>query len=224
MIVRTGLRAVDPLAQQAIGAGYSIGTAAATPALASSAVAAGILPAALAAPIVGAAFAGIFIGIEALLNSGCGQSCVVTSNWANQAEGWLKQNLAAYMALPTPRAESAQAAYLANFDKIWGYLEQECGSPEALAQLGTAAKNCIADRQQGACHYQANGQCWNWFVGYRDPIANDPNVVPDSAAAGAGSTNLLQAISGSTAGGGISPLLLIGGILLLVGVGAMATS
>jgi hypothetical protein len=23
--------------------------------------------------------------------------------------------------------------------------------------------------------------CWNWFNAYRDPIANDPNVVADSA-------------------------------------------
>lgn len=218
MIVRTGLRAVDPLAQQAIGAGYSIGTTAATPALASSAVAAGILPAALAVPIVGAAFAGIFIGIEALLNSGCGQSCVVTSNWANQAEGWLKQNLAAYMALPTPRAESAQAAYLANFDKIWDYLVQECSSPG----LSTAGRNCIADRQAGACKWRSSdGQCFNWFSGYRDPIANDPNVVPDSAASSASAMNLFQ---GAAAGAGMSPYLLAGGILLLIGLGVMATS
>jgi hypothetical protein len=26
-----------------------------------------------------------------------------------------------------------------------------------------------------AAHYQP-GQCWNWFIGYRDPIANDPQV------------------------------------------------
>ena len=41
---------------------------------------------------------------------------------------------------------------------------------------------CIADRQRGGCHYQSNGQCWNWFIGYRDPIANDPQVAASMAA------------------------------------------
>lgn len=202
MIIRThGLGAVDPLTQQGIGAGYSAGTGIATP------VIAGAIGGSLAVPLVGAAFAGIFIGIEALLNSGCGQSCVITSNWANQAEALLKQNLAAYLALPVPRAESAQAAYLANFDKVWAYLVQECSSPG----LSTAGKNCIADRQEGACKWKtASGQCFNWFSAYRSPIQNDPNVVPDESSA-------TSAIAGAAASVGISPWLLGGAALLLIG-------
>lgn len=214
MIVRTGFGAVSPSAQQGIGIGYSTGSAIATPAIAGSGTAvAGVLGAA-AIPLVGAAFAGIFIGIEALLNSGCGQSCVITSNWANQAEALLKQNLAAYMALPTPRAQSAQAAYLANFDKVWTYLVQECSSPG----LSTAGKNCIADRQAGACHYKQNGQCWNWFTGYRDPIADDPNVVEDSAA-----STVTSAFTGAASSLGVSPWLLAGIALVAIGLGAMAS-
>lgn len=193
------------------GAGSSVGTAVAAPA----AVAAGVLPATLAVPIVGAAFAGIWLGIQAILNSGCGQSCVITSNWANQAEALLKKNLAAYLALPVPRAQSAQQAYLSNFDSIWNYLVQECSSPS----LGTAGKNCIADRQASACHYRQNGQCWNWFTGYRDPIANDPDVVPDSAA-----STVTGAVTGAAGSIGISPWVLVGGALLAIGLGAMASS
>ena len=35
----------------------------------------------------------------------------------------------------------------------------------------------------GAASYPgvpAEGACWNWFSGYRDPIANDPGVVQGS--------------------------------------------
>lgn len=150
-------------------------------------------------PLIGVGIAAITATISAILNSGCGQSCIVTSNWANQAEDALQKNIAAYFALPAPRSQSAQAVALANFDNVWNYLVQECSKV-----AGGAGVNCIADRKAGACHWQqtvnspypgepAIGQCWNWFLGYRDPIANDANVVPDSvaadaSAAGTGST------------------------------------
>jgi hypothetical protein len=205
--------------QQIAGTAYSAGTSIATVPVAG--VLAGAVPAisSLAIPIVGAAFAGIWLGIEALINSGCGQSCVITSDWANQAEAWLKKNLDAYLSLPTPRAQSAQAAYLANFDKILNYLVQECSNP----QLGGAGQRCISDRQSGACHFHdANGACWNWVVGYRDPIANDSNVVPDSAA-----TQVSGAVTGAFTGAagslGISPWLLGGVALLVIGLGVASS-
>lgn len=161
--------AVQQVGGIAAGGATAAGAAAASAGLISSAV----------VPFIGPAIAGIVLGIEAILHSGCGNTCIVTSNWANQAEALLQQNLSAYMALKTPRAQSAQAVALQNFDKIWNYLAQECSNP----QLGSAGQRCITDRQAGACHYQPNGQCWNWFIGYRDPIANDPNVAPDSQSA-----------------------------------------
>lgn len=203
-----------PSGQQIAGTVYTAGTGVAAPVAGGALAAATVIPASLAIPIVGAAFAGIWLGIQAILNSGCGQSCVVTSNWANQAEALLKKNLAAYMALPTPRAQSAQQAYLANFDAVWNYLVQECSSPS----LGTAGKNCIGDRQAGACHYHANGQCWNWFSGYRDPIANDPNVAPDSAA-----STVTGAVAGAASSLGVSPWLLAGAALLIIGLGVAAS-
>jgi len=76
---------------------------------------------------------------------------------------------------------------LANFDAIWATLVNMCGNPST----GNAGKRCISDRQSGACTWKATadspwpggpaaGQCWNWFNAYRDPISQDPNVVPDS--------------------------------------------
>ena len=176
-------------AQQAGGV-VSAGATAAAPA----AVAAGLIPAA-AVPFIGPAIAGIVLGIEAILHSGCGNTCVITSNWANQAEALLEQNKDSYFALSTPRAQSAQTIALQNFDKIWNYLVQECSSP----QVGNAGVRCISDRQAGSCKWRDSlGQCWNWFIGYRNPIANDPNVVPDSQSSQAAQFQV-QSVSQGTA-------------------------
>jgi hypothetical protein len=143
---------------------------------------------AVAIPIIGAAIAGVtFLVADLIKNSGCGQTCIETSQWANQAEPLLKQNADAYFSNPAPRTQSQQNAALANFDSIWARLVQMCSDPST----GDAGKRCISDRQAGACTWKASanspwpggpaqGQCWNWFNSYRDVIANDPNVVPDS--------------------------------------------
>lgn len=143
---------------------------------------------AVAIPIVGAAIVGVTILVAELVkNSGCGQTCIETSGWANQAEPLLRQNIAAYFGVTPPRSQSQQNAALANFDAIWARLAQMCGDPST----GNAGKRCISDRQSGACTWKATadspwpggppaGSCWNWFNAYRDPIANDPNVVADS--------------------------------------------
>jgi len=218
MIVRRTVGLTQgPSGTQVAGTVYGAGSGVATAALTTGAGPLVGVFGSLTIPIVGAAFAGIWLGIQAILNSGCGQSCVITSNWADQAEALLKQNLAAYLALPTPRAQSAQQAYLGNFDSVWNYLVQECSSPG----LSTAGQHCISDREAGACHYQANGQCWNWFVGYRDPIANDPNVVPDSTAA---VSTVEGAFTGAAGSLGISPWLLAGAALLVIGLGVAASS
>lgn len=141
------------------------------------------------------------------VGKGCGQTCITASNYANQAESLLKQNLSAYMALATPRAQSAQQAALNNFQQIWNGLVTACaGVP------GTAGQNCVTDRQQGACKWKdANGQCWNWFIGYHDPIANDTQTYNDSisGATGTAATGLI-----ASAVGGTSPLLWIGAAVL----------
>lgn len=214
IVARTLGMTQGPSGTQIAGTVYGAGTSVAAPVAGGALATAVAIPTALAVPLVGAAFAGIWLGIQSILNSGCGQSCVITSNWANQAEGLLKRNLAAYQALPSPRAQSAQAAYLNNFDQVWGYLVRECSSPG----LSTAGQHCISDRQAGACHFKSNGQCWNWFSGYRDPIANDPNVVPDSAA-----STVTGVVTGAAGSLGVSPLLLVGVALLVIGLGVAAS-
>ena len=177
-----------------------------------------------AAPFVslGVALTGLLMKVF----SGCGQTCVLASNEANQVEQYLQKNLALYQA--SGHTHSEQAAALANFDNAWSVLEQYCGNP----QLGNAGHNCIADRQAGACKWKNDGAggpagsgsiCWNWFVGYRDPIANDPNVVPDPSPVSTVAAIVPASVSDaasqvSTFFSGVSPLWLIGG-LGLAGLG-----
>lgn len=170
-----------------------------------------------ALPVAGLISAGLSIvntAITLIMNSGCGVTCVETSDWANQAENLLKQNISAYFALPAPRSPNDQAAALANFDTIWAGLEARCGA----SGTGTAGIKCISDREAGACTWQQTstspllgypgepqpGTCWNWFSGYRDPIANDPDVAdltavsPTVASIGADAASALSAVSSSS--------------------------
>lgn len=154
-------------------------------------------------PLVAAAVqaaTAVAVAIETLF-SGCGATCTQATTIANQVANLLQQNLTGYMSLPQPHYASVQAYYLSIFDQTWAQLMQACGNP----QLAAAGQRCITDRQAGACTWKASpggwtqgsdgtwtyqgygaagsgSACWNWFVGYRDPIANDPTVVPDPVA------------------------------------------
>ena len=192
---------------------------------------------------IGAAIGGL-IAVGSLLVSifkGCGQTCVQATAIANQVEQALQQNLSQYMASPV-RTVSMQQAALNNFATAWAALVANCSNP----QLGTAGQNCVSQRQQGACAYKvsaggwqgktfvpygANGSgstCWNWFVGYHDPIANDPNVQPDTAAqavadtVSAGASSLLSAVgvnpNTTLFGLPLSELALPAGLLILAAV------
>jgi hypothetical protein len=154
--------------------------------------------------VVGAAIGLVTMGIEALLNSGCGQSCIITSDWANQAESLLQQNVQAYFSIPTPRPYADQQAAIANFNQIWNYLVSQCSNP----QLGAAGQSCISDRQEGACKWKTQtttalgppGQCYNWFNAFLDPIQNDTNVAPpvSSSPISTGATSAVSSLAAST--------------------------
>lgn len=226
-------RGLGATAQQVAGIASSVGSPIGAAVGGSSLAAATGLSLGLAVPIVGAALAGVTLAVMHFIqNSGCGPTCVITSQYANQATSLFAQNLGAYLDLPMPHSKSAQQAALANFDAIWAWLEQVCGQPGT----GNAGVRCIQNQQRGSCplkvsafgwqqnadgswFYQKNGpsgsgsNCWNYFSGFRDPIANDPTVVSDAQAA-APASSILGSLSG---GSSLLPLLAIGG---LVAVGA----
>lgn len=174
---------------------------------------------AAAVPVIGAALMGATLVVQRLIaNSGCGQTCIVTSAWANQAAAALQQVKDAYFALPAPRTEAQKAVAVASFRGIWATLQQQCGQPGT----GDAGRRCISDRQEGACVWRQKyapvypgdpeiGDCWNWFNGYLRAIQLDP-VVSDAQQVSQG----IESIFGGGAGGSsLGPLLLIGGLVAL---------
>jgi hypothetical protein len=197
-------------------------------------VAAGALQ---AVPVAGQ-IAGAVLSITAVIASffkGCGSSCVLTSDEVNQVSQYMAQNLQQYLAAPVSAATQAEA--IANFNQLWQGIVAYCGQPS----MGSAGKNCISERQNGACSYKtspggwqqqngtwvyvapgANGSgstCWNYFVGYLDPIQNDPRVAEaasspaasSTAASGAGAFNLSSLLlPAAFIGGGILLLSLLG--------------
>ena len=230
---------VSAIGTPVVLAGVSASAASAAAASGTAATILGMAPA-LAIPIIGAAIAGITIAVVLLLKSGCGQTCIVTSNWANQAEDLLKKNIQAYFSIPAPRTQSQQSVALANFDSIWNYLVSQCNNPN----LGTAGVNCIQDRAPGSCKWKQTsssvllkypgepqpGECWNWTNGYRDPIAMD-QTVPDNAYTQASDAATGTSTSGTSTSGTVvgqlsaatgldskSLLLLGAGLLILVGM------
>lgn len=163
----------------------------------------GVIPL-TAVPFIGPALAVATLVVTALIkNSGCGQTCIQTSQWANQAADALQKNLDAYRAIPVPRPLASQQLALKNFDSIWAQLVKMCSDP----QWGNAGKRCVSDRQRGACTWKNNGQCWDWFIGYRDPIANDTDVVD-------GSVSSIFGGSSTDTGTSLWPLALIAGLVV----------
>jgi hypothetical protein len=180
---------------------------------------------------IGAAVAGAVLLATAIYKEfeGCGQTCVITSDIANRIEPLLLQNLNNYLSSPVHYA-SLQAAALNNFLTAWNSLYTACNNP-SYQQAGV---NCIGDRDQGSCKWrtatpggwsngvwtppgsqvQSGGSCWNWWIGYHDPIANDPTVVPDPPP-GTASGAITQSLGiPATIAGVPSTPLLIGGALL----------
>ena len=221
--------------QQYVATGQAIGTSAASLASATGVLAPIAAGLGVSVPVLGAIIGGGIMAagavIDAIMNSGCGQTCITTTSFANQANAALQQNIEAYFALPVPRPRSAQVAALGIFDQFWQWLQGQCGN----AALGNAGVRCITDRQAGACTWKQPassvppwgtppaGSCWNWFNGYRDPIANDSNVYDDSSQlASAADTSVLQATGGVPAGTpGASTSNLSSWLLLLMAAGVV---
>ena len=225
-LYRPSYRGMGAAAQNVQAAG-SIAAGTATAVIGSIAASGGtILGVAASAlvPFVGPVLAGVTLLVQQLVaNSGCGQTCIETSNWANQAAAALQKNLDSYFALPAPRTQAQQAVAVANYNTIWQQLVQMCGQPGT----GNAGVRCISDRQRGACTWKqiyqpaypgqpALGACFDWPSAYLDPISQDPTI-PDSTV-GTAASNLVSSLSTAGPGGSsLLPLLLLGG-LVAVGV------
>jgi hypothetical protein len=150
------------------------------------------------------------------VGSGCGQTCVLSTQYANQAEALLGKNIAAYFAIAAPRPLSGQTAALANFNTVWNDFVQQCNNPA----LGSQGQTSIAERQAGSCAWKQPaasvppwgvppaGACWNWWAGYHDPIANDSAVYDDSVSAAVNSAG--SSVSSALDSTGLSTPALLG--------------
>lgn len=206
---------------QAAASGQDLGQAAALTGVATAGqIAAGMTTAAWAIPVIGAAVAGVTFWLASIFRRGAQKEAA--SQIVDQIEPKLQENLAAYFSGPRTRASQAQALH--NFDAAWEAMQQALRN----SRLGSAGERGILDRQQGACAWKAsctrkidgicvdyeldpNGECWNWFVGYRDPIAKDPKPEQQQ--------QQRQEVAASGGflgfGGGNSALLLLAGAGLL---------
>jgi hypothetical protein len=162
------------------------------------AIATALAPAS-ALPIIGAAVVGVTLALGLIFSRKGPKQKVAATKIVEELEPQLQANLDGYMS--GPRTRSSQAAALANFDAAWAYLSsaQACGSPD----LGNPGKACLADR--------GHGGKFDWFVYFRDPIANDPNVQPDPLPGSELLTTIQQATNG------VHPALLLAGGALLLG-------
>jgi len=168
---------------------------------------------------VGAVIGGFIALASTIANMfhGCGQTCIIATQDVNKFETQVfKPNLQTYMSAPV-RTRSMQAAGLNNFDTAAKGLYQACSDPS----LGAAGQRCISERlvRGGTapwCPNPGHTGC-DWYALYRDPIANDPNVVDDSAVTSS------SASAPSTVGGGtvaiptttnMTPLLILGGLIV----------
>jgi len=117
------------------------------------------------------------------VGNGCGQTCITASNNANAIEVQMKANLAAFQA-----GQIDQATGLSNFSQLWTAMVSMCDQVG-----GSQASGCIGDRQAGACKWKdAQGNCWNWWTAYHDPIAN-ASTAATSPSIGSLLTNLSTA-------------------------------
>lgn len=144
------------------------------------------------------------IFIEGL--TGCGITCVQSSQYANQAESVLKQLYAAYFAQPV-RTVAMQQAVLLQMQQSIAALKQACSDPK----LGTAGQNCIKDRLiEGGptswCPLPGKVGC-DWITTYVNPVKNDPAVVSDTSSGGAAAASVLSSF-------GVNPAATVLGIPL----------
>ena len=152
---------------------------------------------------VGAVIFGVTTAIGLWLKRKKPGQKIATTQIVNEAEPFLVQNLQAWNSSAKTFAD--QAAASANFDAIWSEVVRACGDPT----MGDPGRWCIDDRKPGGK--------WDWFARYRDPIANDPNVVPNPTLTESILPSGIADMFSGGGGGNLIPLLL-GGALLIGGL------
>ena len=114
----------------------------------------------LAALAVSGAIAGVQLAMQLLRNRRGPQQKLRASQFADEAERLLQQNLHAFQLAPQTLVN--QRAALETFDGAWDELRSLCSDPD----LGDPGRRCVSERDRGGR--------WDWFALYREPIAQAP--------------------------------------------------
>jgi hypothetical protein len=185
-------------------------------------------PAAAGGP-VGLAIGAAALAITALsgkiahLITGCGQVCIDDTNIVNQADQLIQQIGSQYWNTAV-RTVSFQQWTLQQLQDIFAQVSQKVGLQKSATERltrGGGAPWCAANHlaigvdnvvtPNPTNHF---GRCGGWLDVVYDPLASDPDVVPDSAAVG-------QAVSAAASSIGLvrADGTLNWGMVALVGVG-----
>lgn len=186
-------------------------------------------PAAAAGP-VGLAIGAAALAITALsgkiahLITGCGQVCINDTNVVNQADQLVQQIAGQYWNTPT-RTKSFQQWTLQQLDAIFAQVQQNVGlqksATERLTRGGGApwcAANNLAIGVNDVVPRNAQnplGRCGGWLDGTYDPIAQDPDVVPDASVVEQAASSIGLVSPTGTLNWGMVAVLGIGLVLLL---------
>jgi len=157
----------------------------------------------------------LWIGANRIKN---GQK-LAASNFANEAEQYLQQNVDAWNSLPANEKTTAnRGAAMEIFYYWWSELTNKC------ATLGEAGQRCINERNRGG----QNSWGKDWFELYLDPIEKSP-VVDGGGGSGGGvatTTTTANTNAGTSVTPGANPVINLGGdmgginpMLLLAGLG-----
>lgn len=217
--------------QKGLGSAQTTGIIASSVATGGSITASALVAAGAVGGPVGVVIGGVAAGISLLISTLFRPNLqkIQASNDANQIEQILKQNLQNWLTLqPSQKTVSVQQAALQVFDSGWAQYEALI---QQIPDWQHKAPHSISDRAQGSCAYhtaqpagwngttyvpngpnQNSGYCWNWFIGYRDPIANDPNIIPDSILGPTSSSGL--DLSSMASSSNIIPVLLGVGLVI----------
>jgi hypothetical protein len=173
---------------------------------------------AVCAPVAGLIAAAAQIAKALKIGYGCGPTCIQATQIVNSAESTFNQNVDEY--------ESGgidQATAINNWNGMWGAIQQACG-----AIPGAAGIDCVSDRAAGSCKWKQTavgaskgypgvpkeGECWNWDLGYHQPL-----LLPALVPYGGGVTGSLNSVADSVVSSLTSnPMLMVGVGLLLVGL------
>ena len=87
--------------------------------------------------IIGAGILAAGLAIHLIMNCGCGQTCIVSTGFANQANAALQQNIEAYFALTRPAPEVFTNGGVIKFRR----------SLELASAAATMRKSCVGGRR-----------------------------------------------------------------------------